>query len=101
MMEPLKPTDSFTLQELAAFFCIPVEAVIQAVETQRRNFNKPFYTIADLALRWSCTPQGINFILRKYDAKTLNLGTGTKRRNLTVPSATVERIERQSLKFTP
>jgi hypothetical protein len=41
MMEPLRPTDSFTLQELAAFFCIPVEAVIAAIETQRHNFNKP------------------------------------------------------------
>jgi hypothetical protein len=98
MMEPLRPTDSFTLQELAAFFCIPVEAVIQAIETQRRNFNKSFYTIGDLAVRWSCTPQGINYILRKYDAKTLNLGTGKRRRNLRVPVSTVERIERQSSK---
>ena len=98
MAEPLKPTDSLTVQELANLFCIPVAAVITAIETQRRNFNKPFYTIGDLAVLWSCTPQGINYILRKYDAKTLNLGTGKRRRNLRVPVSTVELIERQSSK---
>jgi hypothetical protein len=101
MTEPLKATDSVTFQELANLFCIPVEAVITAIETQRRNFNKPFYTVQDLAVRWSCSRQNINYILRKCGAKTLNLGTGIKRRNLRVPAATVERIEKQSLKFIP
>lgn len=101
MAEPLKPTDSLTVQELADLFCIPAEAVIAAIETQRRNFNKPFYTIQNLAVRWSCTRQNVNYIIRKFDARTLDLGTGTKRRNLRVPAATVERIERQSLKFMP
>lgn len=101
MAEPLKPTDSLTIQELANLFCIPVEAVIAAIETQLRNFNKPFYTFRDLAVRWNCTSSNIYNIVRKYDVKTMNLGQGKKRGKQLVPAATVERIERQSLKFMP
>jgi hypothetical protein len=101
MAEPLKPTDSLTVQELANLFCIPVAAVITAIETQRRNFNKPFYTLQDLAVRWNCTPSNIHNIIRKYDARTMNLGQGKKRSKRLVPAETVELIERQSFKFVP
>src|ERR1700733_9855539 len=99
MGEPLRPTDSLTVQELANLFCPPVDAVIAAIETQRRNFNKPFYTFQDLALRWQCSRGSIYNIVRKYDVKTMNLSRGKKRGKQLVPAATVERIERQSTKF--
>jgi hypothetical protein len=101
MTEQLKLTDSVTFLELANLFHIPLEVVIAAIEAQRRNFNKPFYTVQDLAVRWSCSRQNINYIIRKFDARTLNLGTGKRRRNLRVPAATVERIERQSMDHKP
>ena|SRR5580704_1076349 len=97
MTEPLKPTDSVTVQELANLFHIPVEAVITAIETQRRN--KPFYSIRDLAARWRCSKSSVYNIVDKCDVKTLHFGFGKKRGVRLISAESVERIEHRCSKF--
>jgi hypothetical protein len=99
MTEPLKPTDNVTFQELANLFYIPVEFVIAAVETQRRN--KPFYTFRELSLRWDCSAGTIYNLIEKYDVKTMHLGRGKNRGKHLIPVEAVERIEQRSMKFMP
>jgi len=90
---------SLKISEYADRFGFPAEAVLAAVQTQSRKALKPFYTVNELAMRWSMTRQGANDVLREHSAKAVNLGTAKKRRALRIPGDVVARIERQNIQL--
>ncbi len=87
---------SLKISEYADLFGFPAEAVLAAVQSQSRKTLKPFYSVTELAARWSMTRQGADHVLREYQAKAVNLGTGKQRRSLRIPGDVVARIERQN-----
>ena len=87
---------SLKISEYADLFGFPAEAVLAAVQAQSRKALKQFYTVGELAERWNMSRQGANYVLRDFEAKVVNLGTGKKRRSLRIPGEVVVRIERQN-----
>ena len=87
----LKETDSLTISEFADLFGFPASAVLAAVARQRRSYNKPFYSIPDLATRWECSRAKVYEVLRESEFKILDLRTsGTDKGARRVPAAVVQ-----------
>jgi hypothetical protein len=99
MREPLKPTDSLTVQEFADIFGFTAKALIAAIEKQHMRLPKPFYSYKDLASRWCCSSQNIHHVLRRYEVEVLDLTPeGKSKGRKIVPRDSVERIEKQLTK---
>jgi hypothetical protein len=74
---------------LAAFVFI-----LAAIERQCRTFNKPYYSIPDLALRWRCSRATVYVVLKKSEFKVLDLAVNGKDKGKKLISASVvEKIE--------
>lgn len=88
--------ESLSIQEFASLFGFPPETVAAAVETQRqrRSDAQAFYTIPQLAERWSCSRAQVYNLLRAAAAKVINVGQGKKRSKTLVPADVVLRLEK-------
>jgi hypothetical protein len=85
-----------SLKEFANLFGFPVEAVVDAVETQRQRASgrQAFFTIAELKNRWNCSPAHVYAVLRASGLQVLNIGQGRERSKTLVRVETVQQIEK-------
>ena len=95
-MSKVSATDSLPIAEFASLFGFPAETVIRAIEAQRqrRSDRQAYFTIPQLAERWSCSRAQVYAILRASAAKVLDIGEGSKRSKTLVPVDVVERLEK-------
>jgi hypothetical protein len=95
-------SDMYSVKEFADLLGFPVISVLKIIE-RKKNKNRDFYTISELADRWNCSRAKVYDILREAEYKALNLaGKGNKERSAwRVPRATVERIEQARMGRLP
>jgi hypothetical protein len=68
------------------------------VARQRRSYNKPFYSISELASRWNCSRAKVYEVLRESEFKILDLRTsGTDKGSRRVPASVVEALEKSRM----
>ena len=96
MPDKVSATDSLPIAEFASLFGFPAEVVIRAIEAQRqrRSDRQAYFTIPQLAERWSCSRAQVYAILRVSAVKVLDIGEGSKRSKTLVPADAVERLEK-------
>jgi hypothetical protein len=96
MPDKVSATDSLPIAEFASLFGFPPEAIIRAIEVQRhrRADGQAYFTIPQLAERWSCSRAQVYALLRATAAKVLDIGEGSKRSKTLVPADAVERLEK-------
>jgi hypothetical protein len=95
-------SDVYSVMEFADLLGFPVTAVLKIIE-RKKNKNRDFYTISELAERWGCSRAKVYAVLREAEYKALNLaGEENKHRDAwRVPRATVERIEQARMQRLP
>jgi hypothetical protein len=95
-------SDVYSVSEFADLLGFPVTAVLKIIE-RKKNRNRDFYTISELAERWGCSRAKVYAVLRESEFKALNLaGEGNKHRDAwRIPRATVERIEQARMERLP
>jgi hypothetical protein len=95
----LTPQDSLTISEFADLFGFPPSAIIAAIERQRGSYNKPFYSIEDLADRWICSRATVYAVLKETEFKVFDLAhRGKKKGPKRIPVAVVQKIEQSRMK---
>jgi len=96
------PSDKLSIAELADIFGFPVSALIDAINRNRRSFNKPFYSIPDLAARWNCSRATVYNILKESEFKLLDLSRKDKKKGKwNIPASVVEHIEQARMRRLP
>jgi hypothetical protein len=91
----LTENDSLTIAEFSSLLGLPASAIIEAIRRNRTAIKKAYYTISDLALRWSCSRALVYTVIAESEFKILDLTReGRTRGRKLVPAATVEELER-------
>jgi hypothetical protein len=95
-MSKVSATDYLPIAEFASLFGFPAEAVISAIEAQRqrRSDRQAYFTIPQLAERWSCSRAQVYALLRASAVKVLDIGEGSKRSKTLIPADAVDRLEK-------
>jgi hypothetical protein len=98
-MSKVSATDSLPIAEFASLFGFPPETVVRAIEAQRqrRSDRQAYFTIPQLAERWSCSRAQVYAVLRAAAVKALDIGEGGKRSKTLVPADAVERLEKSRM----
>jgi hypothetical protein len=100
--EQATSNDKFSVAEFASLFGIDSQtlqaAVMQAAIERKRDSGKPFFTIPELAHRWSCSRGSVYNYLREAGARIVDFAPPGKKGKKLVPLEVVERIERQRTK---
>jgi hypothetical protein len=90
--------EKLSITELASLFGIDPLALQTAIDRQRVSAGKPFFTIPEVAVRWSCSRGSVYNYLREAGVRIVDFApTGNKGKKL-IPLEVVERIERQRTK---
>jgi len=98
-LPPLKETDSLRISEFADLFGFPASAVLTAIERQRRQVNKPYYSIPQLAERWACSRSTVYEVLYEAEYEVLDLRRRAKQKGpKRIPGHVVEKIEKSRLR---
>jgi hypothetical protein len=98
--KPLDKSDSLTIADFAEVFGLPASAILIAIDRNRRNFNKPFYSIPELAERWHMSRAGVYNVLREHSALIVDFSQpGKSKGKKLVPASVVERIQGQRTKL--
>jgi hypothetical protein len=89
-------TDSLSIAEFSRLFGFSPDSIVAAVEAQRRRLSdsQAYFSIHQLAARWSVSKGTVYAALQDHAAKALNVGRGSQRKKLLVPVAEVLRIEK-------
>ena len=89
-------TDQLSISEFASLFGFPADAILAAVEAQRRRASErqSFFTISQLSARWQCSRGTVYNLLQSAGVNVLNVGQGKKRRKTLVPADAVAKLER-------
>lgn len=91
--------EKLSIAELASLFGIDSQALQSAIHRQRVSTGKPFFTIPEVAVRWSCSRGSVYNYLREAGARILDFApSGKKKGKKLIPLEVVERIERQRTK---
>jgi hypothetical protein len=90
------PTDLLSVSEFASLFGFPASVVAEVVEAQRqrRSDNQAYFSVSQLADRWTCSRAQVYAVLRASAAKVLDIGEGKKRKKILVSAEVVARIEK-------
>lgn len=87
-----------TVAEFASLFRLDPQTIEDAIEKQRISAPKTFFTIPDLAKRWSCSRASVYNYLRDAAASIVDFAPKGGKGKKLVPLEVVERIERQRTK---
>jgi hypothetical protein len=100
--KPLTVDDRLTVAEFSDLFGFPASAVLAAIERNRQAVNRPFYSIPDLAKRWTCSRATVYNVLHEAEFKLLDLRrAGRDKGKWSVPAAVVEHIEQSRMRVLP
>jgi hypothetical protein len=89
-------TTALTIDEIAALFGIPVNAVRERLA--RRSVSQEYFSIPDLAKRWRCSRGTVYNRLRARGAKVLDFAPNGKRGKKVVAASTVLQLEARQTK---
>jgi len=96
MVSPVR--EFFTIEEIASLFGLPENAVKQVMNNQSSPVRPDFYTIRQLADRWSCSRATVYNVLRSTGTKVVDFAVKGRKGHKLVPVAAVEEIERRKLR---
>jgi hypothetical protein len=100
--QPLKATDQLTVAEFADLLGFPLDSVLTVLERNRQAIRQPFYSIAQLSIRWQCSRNTVSAVLRDAEAKLMNLSNGNgKHGRWGIPASAVEHIEKSRMETLP
>jgi hypothetical protein len=90
--------EKLSIAELASLFGIDPQVLQTAVDRQRIPTGKPFLTIPEAAVRWSCSRGSVYNFLREAGVSIVDFAPPGKKGKKLIPLEVVERIERQHTK---
>jgi hypothetical protein len=93
--------DRFSIAEFASIFGVDpqtLQAAVMQAAIERKRSGKPFFTIPELAVRWSCSRGSVYNYLREAGARIVDFAPPGKKGKKLIPLEVVERIERQRTK---
>src|ERR1700692_1417471 len=91
-------SEFFTIKEIASFFGLPEDAVEHIMNKRSSSSRPDFYTIKQLADRWSCSRATVYNVLRSTGTKVVDFAAKGRKGHKLVPVAAVEEIERRKLR---
>jgi len=87
----------FTIKEIASSFGLSEDAVRHVMTSRFSPVRPDFYTIPQLADRWSCSRGSVYNVLRSTGVKVVDFAAKGRKGHKLVPVAAVEDIERRKL----
>src|SRR5271169_2179239 len=97
----LSPNDSVSIKDVAAVFGFEPSFVAQALDAQKYRPEKTqtYFSIPQLAERWSSSRAHVYDVLREFDVRVLDLTSkGKAKGKKLIPREAVERIEKARMK---
>jgi len=88
----------FSIKEIASLFGLPEDAVKHIMNNRSSSVRTDFYTIRQLADRWSCSRGTVYNVLRSTGTKVVDFATKGRKGRKLVPVGAVEEIERSKLR---
>jgi hypothetical protein len=92
------PETRMSVAGFASALGVDPQVVCSTLSSRTISNNKNFFTIADLAQRWSCSRGSVYNYLRDAAASIVDFAPKGKKGKKLVPLEVVERIERQRTK---
>jgi len=88
----------FSIGEIASLFGLPEDAVKHIMNNRSSSVRPDFYTIRQLADRWSCSRATVYNVLRSTGTRVVDFAAKGRKGHKLVPVAAIEEIERRKLR---
>jgi hypothetical protein len=91
-------SEALSITEIASLFGLTEDAVRYIMNNRSSSVRRDFYTIRQLADRWSCSRGTVYNVLRSTGTKVVDFAAKGRKGHKLVPVAAVEEIERKRLR---
>ena len=88
----------FSVNEIASLFGLSEDAIWKIIYKQSSPVGPDFYTIQQLAERWSCSRGTVYKVLRLTGTKVVDFAAKGRKGHKLVPVVAVKEIERRKLR---